>query len=82
MFSFYKNFEAASGFGFWIDAYTFEDHYYVSTETKLEKNLKRYKRFGIFITFCKYQFEIRIPLKYVGTVYYGRILKGDRKNGI
>lgn len=80
MITFYKTpKDERDGLGIWISAFTFEDMYFTTLDNKEEKNNKRWKRFGIFITFLLWEIEFRISLKHVGAVYYGREIKKLKK---
>lgn len=64
-----------------LDWYVYEDYWYVSLSNAKEKNLKRWKNFGIFINLFHYHIELRIKLKHIGLVLGGidRSYKYDTK---
>ena len=67
--------EDRHGIGFTIDMFTSEDFYFSFSDNKKEHNEKRKLRFIIHMVLLIWQLNIRIPLKHVGNVYYGRKMK-------
>ena len=67
--------EDRHGFGFTIDMFSAEDMWFQYSDNRKEHNSKRKLRFIIHIVLLIWQLNIRIPLKHVGNVYYGRKMK-------
>lgn len=70
-----------TGFGFWIDFYTFEDYYFTITELAQRNNHNRMKKFKLEVTLLKWIIIIEIPLKHVGEIRLGKVKrKKENKN--
>jgi len=63
------------GIGIWIHIFKAEDMWFKYSDNKKEHNSKRKLRFNIMIDVIIWHISIRIPLKHVGNVYYGRKMK-------
>lgn len=68
------------GIGIWLNHFgTIEDHYFTTAELAEKHNYKRMKRFAIFLTFFLWEINLRIPLKTIGEIFYGRDIKKERE---
>lgn len=60
------------GYGFWIWTGTLEDMYFSVPELAQKHNPSRMKRFCIYLTFIKWEINIRIPYKHIGWNFRGK----------
>lgn len=63
------------GIGFWINIFLAEDMWYKYIDKKQEYNNNRKLRLTFHIELLRWFIIFKIPLKRVGTTYYGRKMK-------